>query len=444
MKEKILLINAPSSRKDCICVLPPLGVLSLAAFLKRAGFDAAVADFNSEPRWRAKLGALIRGQKPGVVGISSNFSNTACSLEIASLVKRIDGNITVVAGGPHPTVAPEEYAGGPIDYVIPYEAELPLLDFLSSADKNAVAGAVSLRRGDVNKAVSGTARDPVEDLDSLPFPAYDMVDLRGYIGSIYRKRPLASMVTSRGCPYNCIFCSQTVFDRRWRAFSAGYVVEQMRWMTGSLGIREILIEDDNFTYDTERVFRICELILSRGIKVNWQLSNGVRADKLSRELLAVMKKAGCWKISIAPEVGDEESLKALNKGMTMEHFIRAAQWCKELKMEFFCFFLMGFPFQDRANMENTVSFALRLDPLMMDLNKIVPFPDTPYFSRFPDRTVYRDVRSYQYKGADREVDRMCTGAYLRFYSRPAKLIRILLAMGPLQFLRFVRYAGNVL
>ena len=95
-------------------------------------------------------------------------------------------------------------------------------------------------------------------------------------------------------------------------------------------------------------------------------------------------------------------------------------------------------------MENTVNFAMRLDPLMMDLNKIVPFPDTPYFSRFPDRSIYKKAHSYQYKGSDREVDRMCTRAYLRFYARPAKLMRILLAMGPLQFLRFVKYAGNVL
>lgn len=444
MREKILLINPPSSREDCICVLPPLGVLSLAAFMRRAGFGVAVADFNIDRRWRENLHTIMRRERPDVVGISSNFSNKALALEIALMIKRFAGNITVVVGGPHPTIAPEEYTGGSIDYVIPYEAELPLLDFLSSSDKSSVLGAVSLRRKDVNKAVAGIQRNCVEDMDSLPFPAYDMVDLRGYIGSIYRKRPLASIVTSRGCPYSCIFCSQGVFDRRWRAFSAGYVAEQMLWMTESLGIRELLIEDDNFTYDTERVFRICELILSSGKKINWQLSNGVRADKLSRELLTLMKQAGCWKISIAPEVGDEESLKVLSKGMTMEHFIRAAQWCKELKIEFFCFFLMGFPFQDRVNMENTVNFAMRLDPLMMDLNKIVPFPDTPYFSRFPDRSIYKKAHSYQYKGSDREVDRMCTRAYLRFYARPAKLMRILLAMGPLQFLRFVKYAGNVL
>ena len=128
----------------------------------------------------------------------------------------------------------------------------------------------------------------------------------------------------------------------------------------------------------------------------------------------------------------------------MEHFIRAAEWCKELKIEFFCFFLMGFSFQNRRNMENTIKFALRLDPLMIDLNKIVPFPGTVYFSRFPDRRIYRDSHSYQYKGGNRAVDWMCTKAYLRFYARPLKIIRILLAMGPVQFMRFIKYAIKVL
>ncbi|MFA5319831.1 MAG: radical SAM protein [Candidatus Omnitrophota bacterium] len=444
MKRKILLINAPSSRKEFISVLPPLGVLSLAAFLKRAGIKAAVADFNADRRWRENLHTIMRRERPDVVGISSNFSNLRETLEIAGSVKSFSSAVSVVAGGPHPSIAPEEYSSDFIDYIIPYEAELPLLDFFSSSDSSEVAQAISARRTDLHTAVANVKRNPVEDLDSLPFPAYDMVDLKRYVGSIYKSRPLASIVTSRGCPYKCIFCSQAVFERRWRAFSADYVVEQMRWMTADLGIKEILIEDDNFTYDTGRVFKICELILAKGIKIRWQLSNGVRADKLNKDLLRLMKRAGCWKISIAPEVGDEESLKALCKGMDMEHFIRAAEWCKELKIEFFCFFLMGFPFQTEKNMENTIRFALRLDPLMIDLNKIVPFPGTAYFSKFPDRKIYRGSRSYLYKGRDRLVDSMCTKAYLRFYARPVKLLRIFLAMGPAQFINFIKYAIRVL
>ncbi len=443
MEKDILLVNAPSDPRYFISALPPVGVLSLAAFLRKNGVRVRVADCNVDRRWRRSLAREIKDFSPGIAGISTNFSNHKETLEIAARIKEQDKRCIVAVGGPHPSIAPAEYHNRNIDYIIPYEAEHVLLDFVRSDRKGRVPGVIACEAADVDAALKNTARVPVESLDELPFPAYDMVDLRGYYGSIYKRRPLASMVTSRGCPYTCTFCSQTVFERRWKAFSAGYVVEEMEWLTGKLGAQEILIEDDNFTFDLERVERICCLIRKKGLRVLWQLSNGIRADRLTKDLLRNMKDAGCWKISIAPEVGDEESLARINKGMTLEHFRSAARWCKELGVQYFCFFLMGFPFQKKEHMENTVRFALELDPLMIDLNKVVPFPGTDFFQTFPERGIYQRHVTYIYRSRDAVLEAMCGKGYRAFYGRPKKIIEIYRVMGFRQFFTFCLYALRI-
>jgi radical SAM superfamily enzyme YgiQ (UPF0313 family) len=443
MKKNILLINAPSDPGYFISALPPVGVLSLASFLRKNGVEVSVLDLNVDRKWRKTLCRAVRDLSPSVVGISTNFSNRAETLEIAALVKKMRGESAVVVGGPHPSIAPSEYRSADIDYIIPYEAERVLFDFLRSENGKDVPGVIVCGREDPDESLKAISRIPVECLDDLPFPAYDLVDLRKYYGSIYRRRPLASLVTSRGCPYTCTFCSQTVFERRWKAFSADYVVEEMGWLTEKLGVREILIEDDNFTFDMDRVSRICALIRKKGIRIPWQLSNGIRADRLTRDLLRDMKEAGCWKISIAPEVGDEESLKMIHKNMGLDHFRDAARWCRELGVTFFCFFLMGFPFQQKRHMENTIRFALELDPLMIDLNKVVPFPGTEFFSANPDRGVYRKHVTYIYRSRDVLLEEMCSRGYRVFYGRPGKLLEIFRIMGWRQFFAFVAYAFRV-
>ncbi len=442
MKEKVLLINAPSDKRYFLSALPPLGILSIASVLRGRGVEVAIGDLNTAGNWRRELYSLMRECVPSMVGISSVISNQGAAVEIAALVKGIDRAITVVAGGPHPTLEPRAHWNEHTDFIIPYEGERLMLDFVLSGCRASMPGVIPVKvdhGGDIP-----CFREPVwvEDPDQLPLPAFDLVDVRRYHGSLYRKRPMVSLVTSRGCPHACVFCSQTVFGRKWRGQSAEHVVEQMFLLQRS-GIGEISFEDDNFTFDMERIFRICALIRSRGIRICWQ-ANGIRADRLSRDLLKEMRDAGCWKISIGPEVGDEESLARLKKGMTLDHFRRAARWCKSLGIAHVCYFIIGFPFQDREGMRKIVDFAIELDPLIMDMNKILPLSGTEVYGSFPEAFRCRNRVSFNEPTGDRALENMFLKAHAAFYLRPGKIAEIAAAVGLRRFLELGKHAFRIL
>lgn len=253
------------------------------------------------------------------------------------------------------------------------------------------------------------------------------------------------MITSRGCPCHCVFCSQAVFGKKWRARSAENVVEEMIWLKDKIGAREISIEDDNFTLDMDRAAEICELIRSKGVGIPWQLANGIRADRVNKELLKEMKEAGCWKIAIAPEVGDEESIKKIGKGIELDRFRQVAKWCKELGIVYYGFFLMGFPFQTEAHIRRIIDFALELDPLLMDLSKIVPFPGTMLFDEMNAKgRVYLDkISTYYEKTEDDLLNQWHRRAYMKFYARPTKVLQIIRTIGFHQFFKLVQYGAGV-
>jgi len=436
MIDRVLLINPPGRGKYCLTRQPPLGLLYIASYLRAAGVKVRLLDLNVVSLWRPLLKAALREDTPLLAGISANFSNSAQCAEIASLIKGFAGRIKVVVGGPQPTASPGDYRIPDIDYVIPYESEKVMLNFCRFGGDAPTPGVLSCRDVDFLGSFEKIERDSVENLDSLPFPAYELLDVRRYYTFGYRALPLVSMVTSRGCGHGCIFCSQVVAGKRWRKRSADNVVDEMEWLVKRIGAREISIEDDNFTADQERVMEICESIGKRGLKLHWQLQNGIRVDCLSREMLRELKKAGCWKVAIAPEVGDRESLRKIRKGMVLEQFRSAAAWCREEGIVYLGYFMMGLPFEGAGEMEKTSAFARELDPLCMSLTKLVVFPGTPLFSTHPSRA-YAGKISYFSRGRDILLERKYAGAYFRFYARPRKLLEILRVFGPRQFWRLV-------
>jgi radical SAM superfamily enzyme YgiQ (UPF0313 family) len=365
-------------------------------------------------------------------------------METARIARKARKNAVVAVGGPHPTAAPGDYAGDAVDYVIPFEAEKSFSGFIRAQDRHAVPGVLDVRTAGAAPDCRSVIRDVVENLDDLPFPAYDMVDIRPYYINTYKKRPIVSIFTSRGCPHSCIFCCQEVSGRKWRARSAENVVEEVVWLQEKMGAREFSIEDDNFSADLDRVYRICDLMRTKGVRIPWQLSNGIRADRVTRDLLKTMRDAGCWKVAIAPEVGDEESMRHIRKGIPLERFREAARWCRELGIVYFGFFLMGFPFQERIHMQRIIDFAIELDPLFMDLSKIVPFPGTAlYETSVPGASHNERVISYYYRGTNALLEEMYRKAYLAFYGRPFKMLEIAGTVHVRQFIPFLVYAGRV-
>ncbi len=439
--EKVLLINPPSDKLYYISIQPPLGILYIASYLRQHGVNVKVVDLNISRNWEKDLASIVNEYKPTTVGLSSNFSNRNMTIKLASAIKELDKDVVTLVGGPHPTIEPAEYDQASIDYIIQYEAEKVILDFLTA--KNGPMEEFRQNETKISKIIN--KYDPVWELDTLPFPAYDMISVDKYYINSYKKRPLVSMVTSRGCPSHCIFCSQKVTGRKWRSRSPENIVAEMEWLEKEIGVKEISIEDDNFTYDIDRVYQICELKRKKGIKLDWQLANGITVNKMTKELLQAMKEAGCWKIAIAPEVGDAESLKKIKKAAKIDQFRHAAKWCKELDIVFYGFFLIGLPFQTEEDMKKTVEFAFELDPLMMDLSKLVPFKGTEVYEKNPALSgrIQESMTTYYDKQSDDFLERIYRNAYYRFYSRPLKIMEIINKIGIKSFLRFVKYGLEV-
>lgn len=433
MAEKVLLINAPSENRYFPGMLPPLGALYLTAVLRKNLISTDFVDLNLSRNWIKELRVSINSFKPRLVGISSNISNTRQALTAAFIIKSINKDLIVFLGGPGPTARLEDYLSGSIDFIIPFEAERIITDFVRAQDRGLIEGVIRCNDGQIVSGMENLERMPVENLDDLPFPAYDLLDIKGYYETTYKRRPIVSMVTSRGCPSNCIFCSRAVSGNKWRARSAENVVDEMEWLKKEIGAREIAIQDDNFTLDQERAQKICELIKKRKLNISWQLDNGVRVDKLSKDLLALMKESGCWKIVIAPEVGDKKEAKYIKKGISFNKFMEASSWCKEIGMVYHANFIMGFPFQNKESLEKQIDFAIELDPLIVSFAKLTVFPGTELFDKkkkYKRRDTFND-----FSDKNNLLGKMFCKAHFNFYFRPRKIIEIIKTIGIKLFIR---------
>lgn len=445
--KRVLLLSPPQDKDYYISVQPPLGILYLASFLRKKDVPVRVMDLKVISRWHEALKVMLEEFVPEIVGISANVFNRDSAIALARHIKAANPSVVVVAGGPQVTSCPHEFRTGDFDFIIPYEGERKLYEFATAEDLATSASAIPCAAVDFTARYSRVQPDAIQELDELPFPAYDLLDLNRYYINSYKKKPIVSIITSRGCPARCIFCSLDVMGKKWRARSPGNVVDEMVWLQNELGVREISIEDDNFTLDLARVSEICRLMKERGVRIPWQLANGIRADRVTRELLEEMRDAGCWKLAIAPEVGDDESRKRIRKGIPSERFREVASWCKDLGIVYYGFFMMGFPFETKETAQRTIDFAIELDPLFMDLSKLLPFKGTDAYRMYSEEQQREHEKKPHYYlnhlGGD-WVDEMYAKAYWKFYLRPRKIFEILRKVGPISFLRLLRYAFDVL
>ncbi len=418
MDRKILLVNPPVSLGAYASVMPPLGLLYIDSYLRSKGLVVDFIDLGVEVNWGEALQKALVNNKPEIIGMSSNISNLSTTKEIARRAKAYNKNVTVVVGGPLPSSSPELYLDENIDFVVKGEGELTFYNFIKEGKP---VNGMYVRK---NGSIAFTAEaNFVDDLDDLPFPSLDKIAIRRYFVNFSQKMPVSSMITSRGCPFNCIFCNKSVFGSKWRARSARNVVDEIKWQVNILGVKEICIMDDNFTLDKKRVQEICDSILSEGLKFKWQCQNGLRADSLDKELLEKMNKSGCWKIGIAPEVGDETILAKIDKKLDLEHIKEVNNWCRELGVCVHAFFMIGFPFETNENIEKTIDFSMKLDPVIADFAKVFPFPGTKLFEEYGSNSKVSEGGLYNIL-LEPEQERLFKMAYLRFYNRPYKILDI--------------------
>ncbi|HLN45187.1 MAG TPA: radical SAM protein [Candidatus Sulfotelmatobacter sp.] len=384
---KILLVNPPQTfypGSDLPAGNLPLGLMYIAAVLEKAGHKTEILDaFMTDVSVRKfgdtaeigmtyeKITSEIRQRSPDIVGISNPFTcQTQHAAKVADIVKEIDQTIPTIVGGPHVSAVPEEFLtqAENVDVAVLGEGEYSMRDIVYAYEgKREIADVQGIVYRKDDALIRTPNRPFLENLDELPFPAYHLVDMEKYLNPEkieYRsfKDRSISMITSRGCPFNCSFCAVHLhMGKAFRAHSVEYVVNHIEHVVNEYNVKTIFFEDDNMTFDIERFAAICDGILNRPIKFKWETPNGIRADYLNLELLKKMKKSGCQSVFFGVESGDQHVLDdIISKSLDLKAVINVAKMCRDIRLNTAAFYIIGFPGERKEDMMKTVDFALKL------------------------------------------------------------------------------------
>jgi magnesium-protoporphyrin IX monomethyl ester (oxidative) cyclase len=288
----------------------------------------------------------VKRWSPDVVVIEIPFSGwSKTAFEVASTVKGINKDIITVLEGQHPSARPEDCLANPnVDFVVMGEPENAIFELIDAVGKETrnlkkIMGIGFVKNG---VPVFTSPRPLLEDLDSLPFPARHLLPMEEYNSAVKEiplrgeiNKPWTIMITSRGCPYNCVFCTHhIVWGRKWRGRSPENVVDELQHVIKTYHVKQIDFLDDNMTLDRKRMENICDLIVKRGLSIEWFTPNGVRADTLDEKLLKKMKRSGCKKIRVAPESGVQRVVdQVIKKNLDLRSVERAVVLCKKVGID---------------------------------------------------------------------------------------------------------------
>lgn len=380
---RILLINPRISGErryskfsDVGSYLPPYGLLTLGAILEKNGFIVKIVDADRRiPLSLDEVVKTIRRFSPHAIGMTA-YSIASDKIPIIAKKIKENFNVPIVVGGPHVTTFAEDLAQCPfIDFLVVGEGEITSVELFRAIKRNSgykdIKGIIYRENDSI---IKNPPREFIKDLDILPFPALHLIDnIEEYAPTplMYKKRPCFMLTTSRGCPFQCIFCNP-IWSRRYRANSAEYVVELMEYCVKKHGFREIMFYEDTFCLDKERIFKICKLLRQRNIKVIWSCSSHV--NSLTKEMLFEMKKAGCWLISIGIESGNQGVIDFVKKGLKLERVRQVADWAEQAGIQLRGNFILGHPIDTKKTIKQTIDFAksLPLHTISVTILQLLP------------------------------------------------------------------------
>lgn len=441
---KVLLI-APSQKKiygeRVSPPYPPLGLLMIGAVLKEIKQEVEFIDIDAQNYSDIKLTETLRVLKPDLVCITCVTPTFSAAALVAKMVKE-NCRAKVALGGVHPTIAPEEcFKNSDIDFLVIGEGELTikeLIDYLEKDKKDLkeIKGLWS-RRG--KEVIKGEPRSLIENLDELPFPAWELIlDLKNYQPPDILRRPVMSIMTTRGCPFGCTFCcSKQIFGRRYRTRSKDSLMKEIKYYIDKFGVKELHVMDDIFTLNKDRTIEICRAIQAGNFGLTFSFANGIRADSVDEEVLQALKDTGFKDLGFGVETGDEEILKSIKKNTTKDSMRRAFKMAKSFGFNTWGFFMIGLPGETQATIKKTIDFAIELDPDFAKFLILKPFPGSEVFKDLNERGAIKDYNYDNYgvyTAPVHELDGLSAKEmlkwqrwlYLKFYLRPKKIISHLL------------------
>lgn len=441
---RVLLIEAPYDYKMSKIAVDqyfPLGLGYIAAVLKQAGQEVELLVSSPGCDFAQLLSSRLERFIPELVGISCMTPSFPAAIEIARAVKE-QTNAKVVLGGHHATALGEEILQRypEVDFVVYGEGEYTMLDLcrkLSQGPYEDIPGLMWRENALIHRNMP---RPLIKDIDQLPFPARELVDMSGFgvHGHIRIGRRSATMITSRGCPYQCVFCSSRLtMGRSYRPHSPEYVIEEMELLAKKYRIDYIVLEDDTLTILPERAEEICERLIDRNLGVQWLCLS--RVDRIEKSLVEKMKRAGCRMIAFGVESGDEKVLRKIGKGTSLEDARKAIKICEEAGLRTQATFVIGFPFDDLETIGKTIDFACELSPTVAIIFPLTPYPGTACFSYLPESQRPKALKDWErfvvgiqqppvsfIDGlSPRDLQRLANRGHLRFYLRPKQLYQML-------------------
>ncbi len=438
---KVLLIS-PHRGKTYESVgirVPPLGLMYVAGAIRQAGHDVQL-ELSEDTASQEQLDFAYAD----VVGITSTTSQFREALKIAQVAH--EAGATVVMGGAHPTSSPDEtLRSGFVDYVVRSEGEATAVELLTGLkesngnfDPSTVQG-VSWYDKETDRVVHNPPRPFIWDLDSLPYPARD---LGGYVMN-YRNKGIdghvsPTMITTRGCPYNCSFCDVHVLaGKKWRARSPSAVADEIEHLVVEYGAQDIRIMDDIINHNNEEFHRLLDAIIRRKFNVTFWVMG--RADMLNQDPTTAEKMAlaGVRTMFMGIETPSKRLLKTYHKGgkASADTSARAVNLLRSLGIEAYGGFIIGEPSESKEEVQATIDYAKRINPATAQFSILTPYPGTEVWKQLKERLIVSDWDKFdglhavfhgEHMTAD-EIESMCRKAYLQFYLRPGRIADQVLA-----------------
>ena len=453
---KILLLNPPTFDNKAFIregrctqirgvwatIWPPITLATAGAMLEAEGHSVEILDCAAQGIQLKDLLNRIRRIPYGLIGWTSATPSIKSDLALANEIKRVNSNIRTVTFGTHVTTLTEECfreAKG-LDAVIRSEPEGSLVALAEGLENEAGPEGIEgiSYRDDSGQVFHNPQRPFIKDLDSIPFPAWHLLDLERYRLPLTGEKFLI-LSPVRGCPYPCTFCTaRTYYGKRLRKKSVPRVMDEIEYNIDRFGINQFFIWADTFTADNDYVMSLCHAIRNSGLKINWTCNS--RVDTVDQDLLKTMAKAGCWMISYGIESGNQAVLDSTRKNTTLGQSQNAVSMAKNAGIKVVGHFVLGLPGETVETIKETIEFALALEIEMAQFYCSVPFPGSPLYE-LAKREGWIEGRGYDEFRQDNAVmdmpglsastvNKLRKSAFRRFYLRPNRLVQ---ALGLMRF-----------
>ncbi len=418
-------------------ITPPLNLMYLASSLEKESYSVKIIDDDLKQQGYENVAKQIEKIDPPMVGVTAGTSTIRSALKYLEQIKKLLPDILTVIGGPHTTFMPYETLKDAeyLDVVVMGEGEETIVELADYIMKNNrplddIKGIVY--RDSSDGRIKTTEKRPlIKDLDSIPFPARHLVPFTDYDAT---QDQTGGIITSRGCVYNCNYCSSSlIMGKKFRSRTPNNVVDEIEELIDTYHINDIGFMDDTFMLNKKRAGEIADEIKARDLDISFVASS--RVDRVDKDLLENLKSSGLSTIYYGVESGSQRILDLMKKGITLKNVEDAVKIAKDVNLDVLTSFILGYPGETEEDMNKTIKFSTKLDSDYCQYSILTPFPGTPIYNDLLEKnlidndewnkyTVLKPILKYSEIGLSKKmVERKLATAYLKFYTRPRYLLK---------------------